>query len=390
MKILLLGVGLQGSAALFDLIHSEEVRQITAADWDLDRILATGQKLNGGKVKYEKVDASDLQAIGELLQASDAVINLMPGKFRNPIARAAIRQRCHYIDASYSTPEIEALDDMARDYGVCVLPECGLDPGIDYVLAALAVSELDTVLHLRSYGAGVPDNQSKDNPLAYKISWTFEGVLSGYYRPARIIEQGLIRDIPPDQIFLERNVREIDIEGLGSLETYPNGDAVRFIKRLGISETVQSAGRYSMRWPGHAAFWRRMVGLGFLAETHPTQPEGEIPPRKYLHDLLVPQLQYAENERDVAIVRVEAEGLKDGRPARIVYQVIDFRDLETGLLAMQRTVGFTTSIGAQMILRGEIKGPGVLSPLKDVPAAPFIEALKARDILVQRVEEKFV
>ena len=62
--------------------------------------------------------------------------------------------------------------------------------------------------------------------------------------------------------------------------------------------------------------------------------------------------------------------------------------LETGLLAMQRTVGFTTSIGAQMILNGEIDKRGVLSPLRDVPPEPFVKALKARGIFVKRIEEK--
>ena len=35
----------------------------------------------------------------------------------------------------------------------------------------------------------------------------------------------------------------------------------------------------------------------------------------------------------------------DGRPRRVRYRVVAFRDLETGLLAMQRTVGFTASVG---------------------------------------------
>lgn len=40
MKILLLGVGMQGKAALHDLVHSNVVTRIVAADRDLDRLEA--------------------------------------------------------------------------------------------------------------------------------------------------------------------------------------------------------------------------------------------------------------------------------------------------------------------------------------------------------------
>jgi saccharopine dehydrogenase-like NADP-dependent oxidoreductase len=53
---------------------------------------------------------------------------------------------------------------------------------------------------------------------------------------------------------------------------------------------------------------------------------------------------------------------------------------------MQRTVGFTASIGAQMILRGDIKKRGLLSPITDVPADIFIKELRQRGIIVQKQE----
>jgi len=55
---------------------------------------------------------------------------------------------------------------------------------------------------------------------------------------------------------------------------------------------------------------------------------------------------------------------------------------------MNRTVGFTSSIGAQMILSGAIKGSGVLSPVRHVPPEPFMEEVKKRGMRVDhRVEE---
>jgi saccharopine dehydrogenase-like NADP-dependent oxidoreductase len=85
------------------------------------------------------------------------------------------------------------------------------------------------------------------------------------------------------------------------------------LRLLGIDPSgVRWAGRFAMRYPGHSAFWKTMV---------------------------------------------------------------DRRDLTTGLSAMRRLVGFTASIGAQMIVRGDIRGGGLESPVVDVPFAPFGRAL---------------
>jgi hypothetical protein len=47
-------------------------------------------------------------------------------------------------------------------------------------------------------------------------------------------------------------------------------------------------------------------------------------------------------------------------------------------------VGFTASIGAQMILSGRIRKPGVLSPTRDVPVSEALDELKARGMRVER------
>jgi saccharopine dehydrogenase-like NADP-dependent oxidoreductase len=113
--------------------------------------------------------------------------------------------------------------------------------------------------------------------------------------------------------------------------------------------------------------------------------EVSVVPREFLRSLLEPQLQYKDNERDVAVIRVEARGLQGGKRKRVIYQVIDRRDLRTGFTAMTRTVGFTASIGAQMILRGDIRKRGVLTPVRDVPFALFSEELRQRGIQVEHI-----
>jgi len=46
------------------------------------------------------------------------------------------------IHASYCTPEMMELDAAARENGVTILNEIGLDPGIDHFLAMRAIDEI--------------------------------------------------------------------------------------------------------------------------------------------------------------------------------------------------------------------------------------------------------
>ena len=175
----------------------------------------------------------------------------------------------------------------------------------------------------------------------------------------------------------------MEIEGLGPLEAYTNGDAIEYCEALEIDPSSLSAtGRYSLRWPGHSDFWRKIVGLHLLDE-EPVLVGGTAVDRiDYLAAALRPHLQYEEGESDLAIIRVVVKGVRDGVEQSIVHEVIDRRDPKTGFTAMGRLVGFTASVGAQMLARGEISGSGLLSPLRDVPIGRVLEQLQDRAVQV--------
>ena len=384
MNILLLGAGLQGRAALYDLVRSPDVRSVLVADLDIERLKSTTPELHHEKVSCHVLDAADVARTVALIQRADAVIHLLPAQFRAQMARLAIENGAHFVDASYAAPEYRDLHARAVAGNLAILPEFGLDPGIDLVLTGQALGEFDEIRELYSYGAGIPEASAAGNPLKYKVSWSFAGVLNAYTRPARVVRDGRPADIHPSDLFAPGNVHEVSVEELGVLEAYPNGDAVKYVEMLGLSASVREAGRYSMRWPGHSDLWRKLIGLGLLGDEPVIVGGQPVVPRRFMHDLLLPQLQYADGERDIALIRVEVVGLKNGLQKRLVYEVLDYRDLASGLLAMQRTVGFTASIGAQMILRGEISKRGVLSPLWDVPAESLVRRLQERGIHVKR------
>lgn len=387
MKILLLGVGLQGKAALYDLVHSPQVSHIIAVDQDHAGLLSYVEQLKTGKVETRAGRVDDAQELSRWMQRVDAVIALLPTSYNPAVARLAVQNGIHFVNSSYTPPEFEEIGREAAAAGVAVLPEFGFDPGIDLVLAGQAVRELDRVEAYYSYGTGVPEPEAAQGPLKYKISWSFQGVLNAYQRPSRMVKNGGVVEVPGKEIFDPHNIHMVDFPEWGSMEAYPNGDVVGFLEDLGIGGTVREAGRYATRWPGHCAFWYTMSQLGFLDEQSIQVGDTQVAPRKFVCNLLEPQLQYGENERDLALIQIDVRGEKNGAPTRIVYTVSGLRDLESGLMAMNRMVGFTTSIGTQMILSGDISKRGLLSPLTDVPVDLFLIELEKRGISVERFEE---
>jgi saccharopine dehydrogenase-like NADP-dependent oxidoreductase len=388
MRVLILGVGHQGRAALYHLAGSPDVSQIIATDSNLERAEAYAERFGEGKARCVKLNAEDHGAVLELMSSGvDVVIDLLPAYFTEAMAKLALEAGVHLVNTCYASEEVLKLDIEAARKGIAILPEFGMDPGIDLVMGTRAVRELDEVQEFYSYGAGIPEPEAANNPIKYKISWTFDGVLRSYKRPARILKDGQVVHIPATEIFAERNIHTVRVDELGELEAIPNGDALRYRDLFGLGNSLRAMGRFSLRWPGHCAFWKKLVDLRFLDDEPVKVGSVEVVPREFLHSLLEPQLQYGENERDIAFIRIDARGLRAGKRTRIVYDLIDYGDLATGLMAMNRTVGFTASIGAQMIVRGDIKRRGVLSPIRDVDGGVLLDELRKCGMRISRSEE---
>ncbi len=402
-KVLLLGLGMQGEAALHDLMRSDEVSEIIVGDRSSDsRELVEGLEVE--KVRYENVDASDPEKVSDLMEEVDLVIELLPPGFAFSIAELAVENGIDMVSTMYlhdpeeSDPEkkkarekeIDRLDSTAKERDITVLPEFGMDPGLDLVLAREAVRSFDEIDELLCYGAGLPVYEDADNPLRYKFTWSVEGLLKTYKRPARIIKDGEIIDIPGDGLFYEENVHSLDIEGLnGKLECYPNGDALEYGERLGLDKEMNNFGRYTCRWEGHTDFWKTAVGCGLLDDEQVNVDGKEIAPVDFLSSVLKSKNEFwlGEDERDLAMIRVEASGVDKGEEVSRVYQMLDKRDLDTGLTAMQRIVGFTASIGAQMILDGALEKKGIISPT-EIRLSELSDRLEERGIQIDRSFEK--
>lgn len=390
MKAIVLGAGLQGKAVIHDLSLSPILDEVIAVDVNpagAEKFFDRGRYPGVTIVQADALDSAVLEDLIGKHQA-DIVVCMLPANVSGQVASTCIKTGVPFVNTSYAH-WLEGLEEEAKNRGVTLLPEMGFDPGIDLILGSKAISELDDVEGLYSYGTGVPEWSACDNPLNYKITWTFEGVLKAYKRPARMLKEGREVRIPGMEIFNEENIHIIDVPGMGELEAYPNGDAVHFVDVFGLGPGLKDMGRFAARWPGHCAFWRVMSNLGFLDETPFDLGDGRmVSPLEFIGRYLTPQLQFKDDQRDAAVLRVHAWGRKGGRRQSVTYELVDYRDLVTGFYAMNRTVGYTAAIAAQMVLKGEITGAGILSPVRDINGDRVLEELSRRGVNVtRRVEE---
>jgi len=155
---------------------------------------------------------------------------------------------------------------------------------------------------------------------------------------------------------------------------------------LGIAGTIVETTRYALRWPGWSDFWRPLKQLGFLSDEPLQFYDCKISPHQFLTTLIGPQIQYEDTEKDIVAMQNIFEGTKDGKRKRLTMNLLIERDLDSGLFAMNRGVGFPASIVAQMLAKGEITGKGLLSPAVDIPAKRFMAELSARGITIE-IEE---
>jgi saccharopine dehydrogenase-like NADP-dependent oxidoreductase len=403
-KIVQLGYGKQGKPALYDLLRYAPVDEIVVADAG-PNFIAEIAEVEDSRVRPVRFDVEDRESLVDLMRGADVVVELLPVRYTMQVAQAAVEAETHMvssvfiIDWSVQDPEgvkrqqdeMAEVDRKASEKGLTVLKELGMDPGIDLVIAGETVRALDDVKVLYTHGAGFPEHRlSEANPIGYKFTWSIVDTMYSYSIPGRTLRNGTWVEVDADAMFAPENIYTLAIEELGGpLECFVNGDGNSLARLFpSIAKTTTSLGRYTCRWPGHCAFWEKMVKSGFV-RTEPVKVRGtDVIPAEFCAALLGSQDQFhfGPDERDVAFLRADGRGTLDGKPTRAVMQLVDYRDLETGYTAMQRTVGFPMSIGAQMIIDGTITQRGIVSPA-EIPSEPFLTEIQKRGLdVTQRIE----
>jgi lysine 6-dehydrogenase len=378
MRILVLGAGLQGSACAYDLLRQEDVESVTLADIDPDRAAAfLGEDDRLRKVRADFADGAEVDA---LMAAHDIALSAAPYYFNGPLAAAAVRGGCHFSDLGGNTGIVReqiALDAEAKAASVVIAPDVGLAPGMINIIAAEGIRRLDEPETIRMYVGGLPQNPIP--PLNYQVVYSLEGVLDYYTTPSWILRDGMPREIEPLS-----EIETLEFEGIGELEAFHTAGGAS-LQPWDFADEVRNLQYKTLRYPGHARIMDALRALG-LWDLEPIDVKGaQVVPRDAFIARVRPLLT-KDDEPDMVVLRVVAEGRHEGEPTAIRWDVVDYADTAVGISAMERTTGFTLAIVGLFFGRGVITARGAAPAYRVVPYEPYVEELEKRGIRVRLSE----
>ncbi|MGY6632746.1 MAG: saccharopine dehydrogenase family protein [Alkalilacustris sp.] len=247
------GTGLSTVPGLRRLIEGG-ARPVTV--WN--RTLAKAEEAVGDLTRDLRV--FDAEALGAALAPGDVVVSMLPADWHVPLAERALGAGAHFVSSSYISPAMQALDGVARDKGLSVVGEVGLDPGIDHLMAhdlveryrAAGVHTPDTVLSFTSYCGGLPKHP---NPFRYKFSWSPLGVLKALRSPSRSLRDFAPLDVARPWDAISRFDAPLPVPE--TFEVYPNRDSLPFMAqyRFDPDWKVRDFVRGTLRLEGWADAW---------------------------------------------------------------------------------------------------------------------------------------
>lgn len=375
-----LGAGRQGTAAAYDMARWGDARCVVLADYDLAVARRAAERVNelvGKKVaEPAQVDVTDLAAVERTLTDVDAFLSAVPYYYNLDITQVAIKVGASMCDLGGHTGiarQQHGFDAPARAAGISVVPNCGQVPGMGTTLMVHAMELLDETVDVYMWDGGIPQNPRP--PFNYLLTFHIAGLTNEYAEPAVFLRDWKITEVEP---MTELEMVEFP-DPIGTLEAFVTGGGTDTMPWTfeGKLRTLQNL---TLRYPGHWVQLRTFYDLG-LWDLDPIRVgEMEVVPRDVFHALYEPKVTFPE-DKDLVIVRVKAVGKKNDHDAEALVEVIDYYDEETGFTAMERGTGWSAAIVAEMMARGETpRGAGGVET--QVPARPFVEALRQRGINV--------
>ncbi|ORY09875.1 Saccharopine dehydrogenase [Clohesyomyces aquaticus] len=432
-SVLLLGAGFV-TRPTAEILGNSGVK-VTVACRTLERAtnLAKGIK-NAHPIS---LDVEDEKALDAEVEKVDLVISLIPYTHHTTVIKSAIRKKKNVVTTSYVSPAMMELDAAAKEAGITVMNEIGLDPGIDHLSAVLTIDEVHKaggkVLSFLSYCGGLPAPEDSDNPLGYKFSWSSRGVLLALRNAAKFYKDGQVKEVAGEQLMGE--AKPYFIYPGYAFVAYPNRDSTPYKERYNIPE-AQTIIRGTLRYQGFPEYIKCFVDIGFLsdepkdflkekrtwksatakilgAESEKEEDiiwaisgktrfrdtdeknrildglrwvglfsDEEIIPRDNPLDTLCATLekkmQYQEGERDFVMLqhKFEIEN-KDGSKETRTSTLADYGDPK-GYSAMAKLVGVPCAVAVQQVLDGTIKEKGILAPMSPEICKPLMKTLSEK------------
>lgn len=436
-KVLVLGAGLIARPLIRYLLDQPEFEVEVA-----DVIVSKAAKIidNHPRGTAKELNLKIEESLRDEISKADIVVSIVPYTFHAMVAKYCIEFKKHMVTTSYVSPEMNDLDQKAKEAGILILNELGLDPGLDHMEAMRIIHEIEEaggqVESFTSFCGGLPAPEANTNPFGYKFSWSPIGVLRASKNQAKYLKDGQQVLIPSEDLF--NNYSMIKIEELGDFEGYPNRDSIPYIEIYGIPstktmlrgtlrnidwcQTLKKIGELGLLdeeekdWTGltYKEFMRKLMNapsdvdvkkamseylrieedsdvmgrlewLGLLSDDLLAPQQGSA--MGVLGALMIEKLKFDEGERDMIVLQHELVASCPGdRKEKITSTLIDY-GIPHGDSSMARTVGLTAAIGTRMVLEGKITSTGVHIPIVSDIYIPILSELKKMRIAFEEKKE---
>ena len=431
-KILLIGAGRSTGTLIKYLTNNAEANdwQLTIADRNFEFLDEKIKKLPF--VTTEEFDVTNQSQRESLIKASTLVISMLPAHMHMSVANDCFSFKKHMVTASYISKEMQSLDEAAKENGVIIINEIGVDPGIDHLSAKKVIDQIVTeggeLTDFETFTGGLVAPESDNNPWNYKFTWNPRNVvLAGQGGAVKFIQEGTYKYIPYHKMF--RRTEIIDIEGFGKFEGSANRDSLKYRKVYGL-ENIRTMFRGTLRRPGFCRAWDAFVQLGATDDSYtipnskeltfrsfinlflPYNPHDsvelkfrhylsiahddiqlfqkyewldlfkDIPveldnatPAEILQKILMRKWSLEDDDKDMIVMWHKFIYTKAGKKFEKHSSMVVKGDDQTNT-AMAKTVGLPVGITAKMILNGTIDEPGVHIPIKKSIYDPILQELE--------------
>lgn len=422
-KVLILGAGMVVKPMVQYLLDKGVLVNIAS------RTLSKAEALIGnhpnGKAIQWTVDQKD--KLRQLIADSDCVVSLLPYTYHVSVAEICLEHKTNMITTSYVSEEMQNLNNRAKDCGILILNEIGLDPGIDHLSAQNTIDKIHkeggSVIAFHSYCGSLPAPDYSNNPFRYKFGWSPRGVALAGRNRARYLKDGKEILVPSDSLF--SHYFHMDIEGVGKMEVYPNRDSIQYLARYNIEEAKEIF-RGTIRYPGWCDLWFAISKLGLLGTEEKdlsnttyaefirdlTGSNGDDPrkavvdclnydlPEEVLDKLewlglfsdekipidsggnidalivkLIDKLSYKDGEKDMVILQDEVVAEIDGKREVFISKMVDYGTVGE-FTAIARTVSLPAACAVWLLLGGKIEEKGVYIPTSPDIYEPILTELE--------------
>jgi saccharopine dehydrogenase-like NADP-dependent oxidoreductase len=425
--ILILGAGKSASVLIEYLIEEAPFNHWHIHVADASPEIAAGKTGGSDRASAYGINLQNIDQLNQLIDIADLVISMLPPHLHNMVARSCLEHKKHFINASYLTPEIMAMDKEARDFDLSFICEMGLDPGIDHMSAMEMIHSIKDaggmINSFRSHCGGLISPESDDNPWHYKISWNPRNIVMAGRDGAAFLENKQVTHTSYAALFDPE--RKVHIPLHGDYAWYPNRDSLAYIDKYDLREASTFV-RTTLRHPDFCLGWKEIVALKLTDESisydttdmnirsfldahcmsHHLPPidiskmnaivssqfaylgfdsiekinRGDCTAADILQWIAEKKLGLQPGDRDMIIMLHEIGYTLNGRSeTRNSHLVVKGTDpVHT---AMAKTVGLPLAFAAKHILNGNIRRKGVFIPIYPDVYSVILPELKNQDIV---------